>query len=285
MESLSLHDDDDESSSISEGAEGRDHKDMTALAHQSCRRPRLRIRHWAVVALVAIAFVCLGVALIHKASAPVWLGHKSVSLLKKLFAGHSLVPMAIYPIAVLFIFMLERRFPAVPTQKTLSTAVFHDVLWALISGGFEFLVLKSYGAVLYKVYMQHLSFLTLPVPSGFPMVAPAGSWGCDRGFPGGWVAALAAPSPAIPLAVPCGSSFAARAQHAFEFPNSLRGVTASSTMVVIPLLMLNVQQPDDDLVDPVVDLVCQALPREHQEQLRPAALRVGYAPVAPRSSL
>ena len=133
-----------------------------------------RVRIIIAGGLVALAVACLGVRLLYPfafigADAPRWLVHGLLPLLKKGIAGRSLVSMTVYPSAILFILMLERWIPAVPTQKTLSTGLVHDALWVLIEGAVG-LVLAGYGLALTNFYTRHLSFLTLPVPRSLPMM-------------------------------------------------------------------------------------------------------------------
>jgi sterol desaturase/sphingolipid hydroxylase (fatty acid hydroxylase superfamily) len=134
-----------------------------------------RIRYIVAGGLVALVVACLGIRLLHpfafvSADAPRWLVHGLWPLLRKLIAGRSRLSMTVYPCAVLVILMLERWFPAVPTQKTLSTGLIHDVLWVLIETAVG-VVLVAYGMALSRFYARHLSFLTLPVPQSLPLLA------------------------------------------------------------------------------------------------------------------
>lgn len=140
----------------------------------SVRESRVRI----IVAggMVALAVVCLGLRLLHpfafvSADAPAWFLHGVLPHLRKLTSDWSLASMAIFPLALLAILLLERRFPAVPDQKTLSTGLVHDVLWVLIQAAVLLVIARWYGGVLYRIYTRHLSFLTLPVAASLPVVA------------------------------------------------------------------------------------------------------------------
>jgi sterol desaturase/sphingolipid hydroxylase (fatty acid hydroxylase superfamily) len=125
--------------------------------------------------LLLVALGCLDVVLLRhsplfSASGLSRLSHSLLPHLERVIARHLTVSVVVYPIAVLFIFMLERRFPAVPNQKILSTGLLHDVLWALMEGVFELVLLNWFITALYRVYAEHLSFLTLPVPDSMPVV-------------------------------------------------------------------------------------------------------------------
>jgi sterol desaturase/sphingolipid hydroxylase (fatty acid hydroxylase superfamily) len=88
----------------------------------------------------------------------------------KLTSDWSLGSMVLYPIAILGIFILERKFPAVPTQKTLSIGLIHDAMWVLVEAAASLVLFHWYAKVLYATYTRHLGFLTLPVPHSMPVL-------------------------------------------------------------------------------------------------------------------
>ena len=198
-------------------------------------------------ALVVVIVGCLGITLFqHSASFNAhtmgWLSHVRQSHLGSLVARHLTVSVVVYPIAVLFIFMLERRFPAVPTQKILSTGLVHDVLWALMEGVFELVLLNWFVTALYKVYAQHLSFLTLPVPSSVPLLVrlAIGALALDlMRWWQHWVhhrLTFLWPFHAVHHSQPEINLFSNSRIHPVE-------LLVSSALVVLPMQMLNVQAP------------------------------------------
>lgn len=90
--------------------------------------------------------------------------------LQRLVGSWSLAAMVLYPLGVLTIFMLERLYPAVPDQKTLSNGVVHDALWVLISAAVGVVMFGWYLRLLYSVYDRHLSFLTLSMAASLPVL-------------------------------------------------------------------------------------------------------------------
>ncbi len=77
--------------------------------------------------------------------------------------------MVLYPFGMLGIFMLERRFPAIPSQRTLSTGLVHDALWVVIEAAVWLVIAMWYGAMLYNFYSRHLAFLTLRTAHSLPV--------------------------------------------------------------------------------------------------------------------
>jgi sterol desaturase/sphingolipid hydroxylase (fatty acid hydroxylase superfamily) len=134
-----------------------------------------RVRIIVAGSLVVVAVGFLAVRLLYPFAfvsndAPRWLLHGILPHLRKQASGWSLASMAIFPFAVLAIFILERLFPAVPTQKTLSTGLVHDAIMVLIEAAVALVLYRWYGKLLYTTYTRHLGFLTLPVPQSLPVM-------------------------------------------------------------------------------------------------------------------
>ena len=104
--------------------------------------------------LIALAAACLAIKLVSP-TAVRW----------------SLTAMLFYPVGLLTILFLERRFPAVPTQRTLSTGLVHDALWVLIEATVTFVVVTWYSRTLHAFYARHLGCLTLTMAQSLPMWA------------------------------------------------------------------------------------------------------------------
>lgn len=100
--------------------------------------------------------------------APGWFVHGLLPQLRKLVGAWSLPSMLIYPFAVLGIFILEWLYPAVPTQKTLSTGLINDACWVIIRSVLAVFVVSAYGRLLFSMYREHLGFLTLSVADSWP---------------------------------------------------------------------------------------------------------------------
>ena len=67
----------------------------------------------------------------------------------------------IFICAVVFILVLERRYPAKPNQKIFSVSLFQDVVWAFIQGIGEATVIVAWMAILRGFYDRYLDFLTV----------------------------------------------------------------------------------------------------------------------------
>jgi sterol desaturase/sphingolipid hydroxylase (fatty acid hydroxylase superfamily) len=206
-----------------------------------------RARSMVIGALVVLAAVCLGVLLLHpfafsRTDAPASLLHGLLQHLRKLIAGHSLVSITVYPIAVLVICTLEYWFPAVPTQKILSAAFVHDALWALMQGAFDLLFLGWYGMALSRMYTHHLSFLTLPMPHSMPMVVRFAIGAVVLDLMRWWQHWLHHrltflwPFHAVHHSQPQINLFSNSRIHVVE-------LMVSSALVVLPMMMLNVEAP------------------------------------------
>jgi sterol desaturase/sphingolipid hydroxylase (fatty acid hydroxylase superfamily) len=102
------------------------------------------------------------------------MAHGLLRRMQKVIAWWSLEAMLLYPFVLLLIFALERRYPAIPRQKTLSTGLVHDALWVLIEAVAAAVMIHWYSRVVYKLYSQHLGFLTLPFARSLPEVARLG---------------------------------------------------------------------------------------------------------------
>lgn len=138
-----------------------------------------RVRVIVAGGVVALAAGCLWVRLVYpfaflSAHSPGWLLHGPLLRLWRLPRDWSLESMILYPFGMLAIFALERLFPAVPTQKTLSTGLVHDALWVLLEAAVALLVFHWYGRLLSRTYARHLTFLTLPIPRSLPAVLRLG---------------------------------------------------------------------------------------------------------------
>lgn len=132
-----------------------------------------------VTACVALALCCLALKLLHPfefagQTLPGWLSDAVLPRVRRLVSGWSLQAMLFYPFGLLAILLLERRFPAVPTQRTLSTGLVHDVLWVLIEAVVELFFVGWYVGLLSAGYARYLSFLTLTVAGSFPMAVRLG---------------------------------------------------------------------------------------------------------------
>jgi sterol desaturase/sphingolipid hydroxylase (fatty acid hydroxylase superfamily) len=97
--------------------------------------------------------------------------HWLLPRVRKVVGSWSLASMLIYPFGVFAIFTMEQLFPAVPTQKTLSTGLVHDGIWELATAVVGVVLAKWWGAALYVTYTRHFSFLTLPLAPRLPPVA------------------------------------------------------------------------------------------------------------------
>src|SRR5450432_1125570 len=130
-----------------------------------------RVRMIVVVGLVLIAVVCLGIKLLYPfafISNEGWFAYL-LPRVRRLASGWSLAAMLIYPAGFLAILLLERFFPAVPTQRTLSTGLVHDALWVLIEAAAGVLLVSWYSRLIYSIYARHLNFLTLPFARTLPV--------------------------------------------------------------------------------------------------------------------
>ena len=135
-----------------------------------------RVRLIVASGLVLLAVGFLGVKLLYpfdflSHAAPGTFLHWLPPRLKKLTEGFPWASMALFPFGVIVIFMLERMFPAVPAQKTLSTGLVHDAIWELISTVVAIALVRWYGQLLYAIYAKHFSFLTLPLATSLPVAA------------------------------------------------------------------------------------------------------------------
>ena len=134
-----------------------------------------RVRIFVGGGLVVVAVGFFAVRLLYpfpfaSVDGPGWLMHRILPHLRREVSGWSLATMAIFPFAVLAIVILERLFPAVPSQKTLSTGLVHDGIMVLIEAAVSVVLFGWYSKFLYSAYTRHLGFLTLPVPQSLPVV-------------------------------------------------------------------------------------------------------------------
>lgn len=83
-------------------------------------------------------------------------------------AGWSWTATLLYPVGLMAILWLERRWPADPSQKVLSTGLVHDALWVLLEATVSVAVVSWYSPVVHSAYRKHLSFLTLPIADSLP---------------------------------------------------------------------------------------------------------------------
>lgn len=133
-----------------------------------------RVQAILVTACVTLAVCCLVLKLLHPfefavETLPGSLSDAVLPRLQRLVSGWSLEAMLFYPFGLLAILLLERRFPAVPTQRTLSTGMVHDVLWVLIEAVVELFFVGWYVGLLSAAYARYLSFLTLNVAGSLPV--------------------------------------------------------------------------------------------------------------------
>jgi sterol desaturase/sphingolipid hydroxylase (fatty acid hydroxylase superfamily) len=67
----------------------------------------------------------------------------------------------IFFVAVAFILLLEKFFPAKPAQKIFSASLIQDAVWLFLEACFEATIIIAYVNFLSAIYKQHLTFLTI----------------------------------------------------------------------------------------------------------------------------
>jgi sterol desaturase/sphingolipid hydroxylase (fatty acid hydroxylase superfamily) len=99
-----------------------------------------------------------------------WLVAKFAARAHQMMSGWSLAEMLVYPMALLLILVLERKYPAVASQKTLSKGLVNDALWVLVEAMVNVAIIRWYSGVLYGAYQRHFSYLTLPSMQSLPVL-------------------------------------------------------------------------------------------------------------------
>jgi sterol desaturase/sphingolipid hydroxylase (fatty acid hydroxylase superfamily) len=134
------------------------------------------VRLILVGVLAILGFTCFGLKIVHPFDfigerSYGWFLDRLLPRLDRLVASWSLPMMLFYPVGLLSILILERIIPAVPSQKTLSTALVFDALWPIVKGLLGFVLVSTYGTMLYRLYVQYLGFLTFPLSDSIPIGA------------------------------------------------------------------------------------------------------------------
>lgn len=135
-----------------------------------------RVRMGIVGAAIAIGVACLIARAFHpfdwvSDESRGWILDRLLPRLESLVGGWSPTMMLVYPVGVLAIFLLERWMPAVPSQRTIGTGVIHDVFWILIKAAARLVLFTGYSTLIYRFYVQYLSFLSIPLGSWLPTAA------------------------------------------------------------------------------------------------------------------
>jgi sterol desaturase/sphingolipid hydroxylase (fatty acid hydroxylase superfamily) len=119
-----------------------------------------------LVGIVALLYIYLR-PLIKETQAYIWVQqniyYPSLKSIANLFYNK------IFFIAVPSIFLLEKLFPAKPTQQILSTALVQDAVWMILEACFEVTIIIAYVNFLSSIYQQNFSFLTITAIQQLPM--------------------------------------------------------------------------------------------------------------------
>ncbi len=81
-----------------------------------------------------------------------------------------------YPPAIALILLIEYRYPAIPSQKTINTGFAHDAVWLLVQAALAATLVTGYVTLLRALYHRHLDFLTINAMGRWPLWAKFAVW-------------------------------------------------------------------------------------------------------------
>ncbi|HVT87743.1 MAG TPA: sterol desaturase family protein [Tepidisphaeraceae bacterium] len=124
--------------------------------------------------LIVLGSICLAVRYLYpfdfiSDSSHGWFLDRLIPRAKTLVSGWSLEMMIAFPFGLLGVFLLERFFPAVPAQKTVTTGLVNDALWILVRAVAQIILFAAYSRILYRLYVQYLSGFSIPLAELLPI--------------------------------------------------------------------------------------------------------------------